>query len=115
VSLEKPHNPSALEQAVVIVPSGARVLRDRDNHVCVTAAIVYRRERGLWRFGRKLISGDDGERPRGADNGAPLARGEGPRLYGVTRPRRLALAWDSLCVGAPTRISWNLAWFWIPR
>jgi hypothetical protein len=26
-------------------------------------------------------------------------------LYGVTRPRCLALAWASLCVGAPMRIS----------
>jgi hypothetical protein len=41
VSLDKPHNPSALARAVVIVPSGARVLRDRDNCVCVTAATVY--------------------------------------------------------------------------
>jgi hypothetical protein len=41
VSLDKPHNPSALVRAVVIVPSGARVLRDRDNRVCVTAATVY--------------------------------------------------------------------------
>jgi hypothetical protein len=41
VSLDKPHNPSALARAVVIVPSGARVLRDRDNRVCVTAATVY--------------------------------------------------------------------------
>jgi hypothetical protein len=31
-------------------------------------------------FGRKLDSGDGGERPRGAGSGAPLARGEGPRL-----------------------------------
>jgi hypothetical protein len=31
-------------------------------------------------FGRKLDSGDDGERPRGAGSGAPLARGEGPQL-----------------------------------
>jgi hypothetical protein len=31
-------------------------------------------------FGRKLDSGDDGERPRGAGSGAPLARGEGLRL-----------------------------------
>jgi hypothetical protein len=80
VSLDKPHNPSALARAVVIVPSGARVLRDRDNRVCVTAATVYRRERGPRRFGRKLDSGDGGERPRGAESGAPLARGEGPRL-----------------------------------
>ena len=41
---------------------------------------VYRRERGPRRFGRKLDSGDGGERPRGAGSGAPLARGEGPRL-----------------------------------
>jgi hypothetical protein len=31
-------------------------------------------------FGRKLDSGDGGERPRGAGSGAPLARGEGPQL-----------------------------------
>jgi hypothetical protein len=43
-------------------------------------ALVYRRERGQRRFGRKLISGDDGERPRGAESIAPLARGKGPRL-----------------------------------
>jgi hypothetical protein len=77
VSLEKPHNPSALERAVVIVPSGARVLRDHDNRVCVTAATVYRRQRGPWCFGRKLVSGDGGERPRGARSGAPLVREEG--------------------------------------
>jgi hypothetical protein len=52
-------------------------LRDRDNHVYVTDATVYRRERGPWRFGQKLVSGDGGERPRGAGSGAPLARGEG--------------------------------------
>jgi hypothetical protein len=45
------------------------------------AATVYRRERGSRRFDRKLDSGDSGERPRGAGSGAPLARGEGPRLY----------------------------------
>jgi hypothetical protein len=80
VSFVKPHNPSALAWAVVIVPSGARVLRDRDNRVCVTAATVYRRERGPRRFGRKLDSGDGGECSRGARSEAPLARGEGPRL-----------------------------------
>jgi hypothetical protein len=78
VSLEKSHNPLDLTRAVVIVPSGARVLRDRDNRVCVTVTTVYRRERGPRRFGRKLVSGDSGERPRGAKSGAPLARGEGP-------------------------------------
>jgi hypothetical protein len=72
VSLDKPHNPSALARAVVIVPSGARVLRDRDYRVCVMAATVYRRERGPRRFGWKLDTGDGGERPRGAGSGAPL-------------------------------------------
>jgi hypothetical protein len=60
VSLEKPHNHSDLVRVVVIVPSGARVLRDRENRVCVTAATVYRRERGPRRFGRKLDSRDGG-------------------------------------------------------
>jgi hypothetical protein len=41
---------------------------------------VYQRERGSRRFGQKLDSGDDGERPRGAGSEAPLARGEGPQL-----------------------------------
>jgi hypothetical protein len=80
VSFLKPHNPSALARAVVVVPSGARVLRDRDNRVCVTATTVYQRERGSRCFGRKLDSGDGEERPRGARSGVPLARGEGPRL-----------------------------------
>jgi hypothetical protein len=80
VGLEKSHNPSALMRAIVIVSSGARVLRDRDNRVCVTTATVYQRERGPWRFGRKLNGGDDEERPRGAGSGAPLASGEGLRL-----------------------------------
>jgi hypothetical protein len=31
-------------------------------------------------FSRKLDSADGGERPRGAESGAPLARGEGPRV-----------------------------------
>jgi hypothetical protein len=74
VSLEKPRNPSALARAVVIVPSGARVLQDGDNRVCVMAATMYQRERGPQRFGQKLDSGDGGERPRGAGSGAPLAR-----------------------------------------
>jgi hypothetical protein len=57
-----------------------RVLQDRDNRVCVTAATVYRRERDPRRFGRKLDSGDGGERPKGAGSGPPLVRGEGLRL-----------------------------------
>jgi hypothetical protein len=80
VSLEKPHNPSALVWAIVIVPSGARVLRDRANRVCVTPATVYWRERGPWCFSQKLDSGDDAECSRGDGSGAPLARGEGSRL-----------------------------------
>jgi hypothetical protein len=31
-------------------------------------------------FSQKLDSGDNGGRPKGAGSGAPLARGEGPRL-----------------------------------
>jgi hypothetical protein len=38
---------------------------------------MYQREQGPRRFGRKLDSGDGGERPRGAGSGAPLAREEG--------------------------------------
>jgi hypothetical protein len=56
------------------------VLQDRDYRVCVTAATVYQREQGPQYFGRKLDSGDGGERPRGAGSGAPLARGEGSWL-----------------------------------
>jgi hypothetical protein len=41
---------------------------------------MYWRERGPWRFGRKLDCGDGVERLRGAGSGAPLARGEGSRL-----------------------------------
>jgi hypothetical protein len=67
-------------RVVEIVLSGVRVLRDCDNLVRVTTGTVYRRERGPRHFGRKLDSGDDGERPRGAGSGAPLERGEGPRL-----------------------------------
>jgi hypothetical protein len=64
-------------RAVVIVPSGARVLRDYDNPNCVTTTTVHQRERGPRCFGQKLDSGDGGERPRGARSGAPLAYGEG--------------------------------------
>jgi hypothetical protein len=81
VSFVKLHKPSALARAVIIVPSGARALRDRDNLVCVTVATVYRRERGPRCFGQKLDSGYDGERPRRAGSGAPIANGEGPRLF----------------------------------
>jgi hypothetical protein len=80
VSLEKTHNPSTLARPIVIVPSGASVLRDRDNRVCVAVAMVYRRERGPQRFGQKLDSRDGEERLRGARSGAPLARGESLRL-----------------------------------
>jgi hypothetical protein len=80
VSLEKPYNPSALAQVIVIVSSVVRVLRDSDNRVYIMAATMYRWERGPLRFGRKFDSGDGGERPRGTRSGAPLARGEGPWL-----------------------------------
>jgi hypothetical protein len=54
-----------------------RVLRDHTNCVCGVAATMYRRERGLRRFNRKLDSEDDREHPREAKRGAPLAYGEG--------------------------------------
>jgi hypothetical protein len=38
------HNMSALARVVVIVPGGARVLRDRINRVCDTSATVYQRD-----------------------------------------------------------------------
>jgi hypothetical protein len=41
---------------------------------------VYRRKRGPQHFGWKLDSEDCGERPSEAGSGAPLARGEDPRL-----------------------------------
>jgi hypothetical protein len=37
-----------------------RVLRDRDNRVCVTTGTVYQRKRDPRRFGRKLDSEDVG-------------------------------------------------------
>jgi hypothetical protein len=48
-------------------------------------------DRGI--FSRKLDSGDGGERPRGAESGAPLAHGEGPRLSTELLDRG---AWPSL-------------------
>jgi hypothetical protein len=65
---------------VVLVPSGVRVLRDHTNCVCGVTATMYWRERGTQCFGQKLDSEYDGEHPREARSGAPLARGEVPRL-----------------------------------
>jgi hypothetical protein len=79
VSLENPQNPSALARAVVIIPSGARVLRYRDNQVCVTIATVYQRERGPRCFVRNLDSGDGGsirEEPE-AEQHLCVAKGHG--------------------------------------
>jgi hypothetical protein len=73
---------------------------------------VYWREQGPRCFGRKLDSGDSGERPRRAGSGAPLARGEGTWLSIELLDRG---AWATLCVGAPTMINRDLAWFRIPR
>jgi hypothetical protein len=80
VSLEKTTQPLGSCASRCNCTEWARVLRDRDNRICVTTATIYRRERGPRRFGRKLDSGDGGERPRGAGSAAPLALGEGPRL-----------------------------------
>jgi hypothetical protein len=59
---------------------------------------MYWRERGLQCFDRKLDSGGGGERPRGAESGAPLAHGEGTWLstelldYGAWSSRGLPFA-----------------------
>jgi hypothetical protein len=80
VSLEKPHNPSALARAVVLYRVG------RESCETVTTAFVSRPppctggNEACGVFDRKLDSGDDGERPRGARSGAPLVCGEGLRL-----------------------------------
>jgi hypothetical protein len=66
------------------------------------AATVYRRERGPRHFGRKPDSGDGGERPRGGGIGAPLTRGEGPRVSTELLDRG---AWPSC--GLPLRRDTN--------
>jgi hypothetical protein len=76
VSLENPTKPLGSCLSHCNFTEWARVLRDRDNRVCVTTATMYQGERGLGCFGQKLDSGDGVERPRGAGSGAPLARGE---------------------------------------
>jgi hypothetical protein len=78
--VRQPTNPSALARAIVIVPCGARILRDRINRVCGVATSVYKRERGQQRFDQNLDSGDSGELSRGARSGEPLAHGEGSWL-----------------------------------
>jgi hypothetical protein len=75
---------------------------------------MYWREQGPRHFDRKLDSGDDGECPRGARSGAPLARGEGSWLSMELLDVVLGPRVGYLCVGAPTRISRDLAWFQIP-
>jgi hypothetical protein len=67
-------------RAIVIIWSGERVLRDRENQVCVTIATMYWKERGSRCFDWKLDSGDDTERLRGAGSRAPLVHGEGSWL-----------------------------------
>jgi hypothetical protein len=69
-----------------IVPSGTRVLRDRDNQVYVTTSTVYQRERGPRRFGRKLDSDDGGEHLRGGQKrSTTYVWRRLVALYGVTR------------------------------
>ena len=80
MSLENPQNPSALARAVVNVPSGTRVLRDRDNRVCVTTATCTGEIEAHDIFSQKLDSGDGWERPRGAGSEAPFVCAEGPRV-----------------------------------
>jgi hypothetical protein len=79
VSLDKPPTPRLLRELL---------LYQVGRKSCETVATTFvsrlppctegNEARGVFR--QKLDSGDDGERPRGAGSGAPLARGEGPRL-----------------------------------
>jgi hypothetical protein len=55
-------------------------LQDHTNRVCGEAATMYRRGRDPQRFSRKLDSEDGGSIRQEARSGAPLARGEEPRL-----------------------------------
>lgn len=71
MSLEKPHDPSALALAVVIVLSGTRALQDT-NCIYGVATTVYRRELGSRCFGQKFDSEDNGKHLREARSGAPL-------------------------------------------
>jgi hypothetical protein len=48
----------------LLYSAGLVVLQDHTNRVCGVGATVYRREQGLWWFGRKLDSEDGGERSR---------------------------------------------------
>ena len=69
---------------------GLVVLRDYTNHGCGVAAIVYRREQGPRRFGRKLDSEDGGEHPGEACRKArrrPTYAWKRPEaIHGVTQP-----------------------------
>jgi hypothetical protein len=47
---------------------------------CKTVTTAFVSRPPPWHFGWKVDSGDRGDRLRGAGSGAPLARGEGPRL-----------------------------------
>jgi hypothetical protein len=79
VSLDKPPTPRLLREPLLY-----RV--GRESCETMTTAFVSRPppctggNEAYGVFSQKLDSGDGGERPRGAGSGAPLARGEGPRL-----------------------------------
>jgi hypothetical protein len=121
VRLAKPTKPlGSYTSHCNIVPSGVGVLRDHINRVCGAAATIYRRERGPCHFGWKLDSEDGGERSRGLESGAPLAHEDGgERSRGLESGApwlsmellvhgAWPLAWASLCIGAPTRLSQDL-------
>jgi hypothetical protein len=116
VSLEKPSKPlDSCASHCNIVASAARVLRDHINCICGAATTMCRMERGSRRFHPKLHSEDDGERLRGGRKRSTTCvwrRSATLRSYSTGC---LALAWSTLCVGAPTRISRDHARFRIPR
>lgn len=55
-------------------------MRDHATRVCGVATIVYMRERGLWRFSKRLNNGDGKEHSREAKSETPLAHEERSQL-----------------------------------
>jgi hypothetical protein len=69
----------------------------------------------LRRFDWKIDCEDDEGVQEEARSEAPLAHEKAHNSLRSYSTKCLALVWASFCVGAPTIISQNLAWFWIPQ
>jgi hypothetical protein len=105
----------ALARAVVIVPSGARVLRDRDNYACVTAPpCIGGNEAHSVSAGSLLVETTESvqEEPEAEHHLHVEKARNSLRSYST---EVLGPHVASLCVGAPTRLSRDLARFRIPR